>query len=88
MKAQTIAVIRGRGQLTIPESIRGVFKWVNPASVVTLTIEKPDEIIIRPHRTKRQIDWGEIWNKVKLSRSFIGKRGNLSEFIFEDRARR
>lgn len=87
MKTQATAIIRKRGQLTIPDSIREILNWAMPASVVSISAEKPDEIIIRPHKTKQQIDWDELWNKIKLSRSFKGKRGNLSEFIPKDRGR-
>ena len=87
MKTQATAIIRERGQLTIPDFIRETLTWATPTSVVTISTEKPDEIVIRPHGTKQQTDWDELWNKIKLSRSFKGKRGNLSEFISKDRGR-
>lgn len=87
MKTQAIAIIRARGQLTIPDSIREVLTWATPASVVTITAEKPDEIVIQPHGTKQQIEWDELWNMIKLCRSFKRGKGNLSEFISRDRRR-
>ena len=87
MKAQATVIIRERGQLTIPDSIRTTLNWTTPTSVVTISTEKPDEIVIRPHGIRQQIDWDELWNKIELSRSFRGKRGNLSAFISEDRRR-
>lgn len=87
MKMQTTAIIRQRGQLTIPDSIREFVGWMMPTSVVTITTEKPDEIVIHPHGVKQQVEWDELWNKIKLSRSFKGKQGNLAEFIFKDRGK-
>lgn len=85
MKIQTVSIVRDRGQLTIPDSIRTVRKWIAPASVVSITTEKPDEIVIKPHSQKGIWDWSQIWNSIELSRSFKGKRGNLSQFIANDR---
>lgn len=85
MKLQTTAIIRDRGQLTIPDDIREVTGWITPASVVTIYMEKPNKLVIQPHFIEKQINWEEIWNQVKLARSFIGESGNLSKFIAEDR---
>ncbi len=87
MKLQLTGIIRDRGQLTIPDEIRALRKWVIPTSVVTITSEKPDEILIKPHKGKQTIDWNELWNKIYLSRSFRGKSGSLSKFIAKDRER-
>lgn len=82
---QATGVIRNRGQLTIPDAIRTLREWVSPSSVVTITSEKPDEIVIRPHQNKHQVDWDTLWQNIKLARSFKGKGGNLSAFIATDR---
>lgn len=79
----TVSVIRNRGQLTIPDSIRALRQWASPNSAVTITSENPDEIIIRPH--KKEVDWDKLWKMINKSRSFKGKGGNLSQFIAEDR---
>lgn len=81
----TISVIRNRGQLTIPDSIRTLREWATPNSVVIITSELPDEIVIRPH--KKEYDWDKMWKLINKSRSFKGKGGNLSKFIAEDRYR-
>jgi bifunctional DNA-binding transcriptional regulator/antitoxin component of YhaV-PrlF toxin-antitoxin module len=80
-----ISIIRDRGQLTIPDSIRKTVSWVNPMSAISITVVKPDEIIIKPHQV--QVDWDKIWLGIKKARSIKGKngKGNLSEFIAEDR---
>lgn len=82
----TISIIRDRGQLTIPDSIRALRKWANPHSVVTIASDDPDEIVIRPH--KREYDWDKIWEGIRKSRAIKGRgRGSLSKFIAEDRYR-
>ena len=85
MRLQTTAIVRDRGQLTIPNDIREVIDWMTPASVVTIYIETTNKLVIQPHFIEKQINWEEIWNQVKLARSFIGESGNLSKFIAEDR---
>lgn len=85
MKA--VSIIRGRGQLTIPDSIRKAITWVSPMSVVTISMIKPDEIVIRPHQHKNEVDWDKLWKQIKRVRMFKG-RGNLSAFIAEDRQAR
>ena len=79
-------IIRERGQLTIPDSIRKIIDWISPMSAVTISIVKPDEIVIRPHRYQENIDWDNLWKQIKKVRVFKGQgRGNLSSFIAEDR---
>ena len=80
-----ISVIRERGQLTIPDSVRRAVGWVEPQSAVSITVVKPDEIVIKPH--KQPIDRDRIWEMVKKSRSFgIGKATTSAvEFLEKDR---
>lgn len=82
MKA--VSIIRDRGQLTIPDSIRKVVNWVNPMSAISISVVRPDEIIIRPHH--QTIDWDKIWENIRKSRAIEGK-GNIStaEFLEKDR---
>ncbi|MBI2641665.1 hypothetical protein HYW87_03670 [Candidatus Roizmanbacteria bacterium] len=79
------AIIRDRGQLTIPEKIRGVLKWSSPNSVVSLATVSGNELIIRPYERQKVTDWMKIWENIRKSRSYKGKRGNLSGFIVLDR---
>ena len=85
MKLQTISIIRSRGQLTIPDSIRRIVSWVTPMSAVTVSVVKPDEIVIKPHQT--QVDWDKIWAGIRKARAIKGKGETLSaaEFINKDR---
>lgn len=81
---KTVSIVRDRGQLTIPDSIRQIVDWVTPMSAVTITVVKPDEIIITPHQ--KQINWDQIWENIRKSRAIKGK-GNMSatEFLKQDR---
>lgn len=80
----TISIIRDRGQLTIPDSIRALRNWANPNCAITITTERPDEIVIRPHQ--KQVDWNQVWENIKKSRAISGK-GKISaaEFLEQDR---
>lgn len=81
---KTVSIIRGRGQLTIPDSVRKIVNWVSPMSAVTISVMKPDEIVITPHQ--KHVDWDTIWANIRKSRAIKGK-GNLSavEFLEQDR---
>lgn len=81
---KTVSIIRDRYQLTIPNSIRQIVGWVTPMSVVTISVVKPDEIIITPNQ--KQINWDQIWENIRKSRAIRGK-GNMSaaEFLEQDR---
>ncbi len=81
---KTTGIIRDRGQLTIPDSIRKAVNWITPLSAVSISIVKPDEIVIKPHQ--QQINWDQIWSNIKKSRSISGKGNiNTSEILQADR---
>lgn len=81
---KSVSIIRDRGQLTIPDSIRKVLTWMGPMSAVTISVIKPDEIVIKPHT--QQIDWDEIWTNIRKARA-IKSKGTKStvEFLEQDR---
>jgi len=82
MKA--VSIIRDRGQLTIPDSIRKLVNWVTPMSAVSISLVEPDEIVIKPH--KKEYDWDKILAMVKRSRAIKGRgRGSAVDFINQDR---
>lgn len=86
---RAVSIVRDRGQLTIPDSIRKLVNWVTPSSAVSISVVKPDEIIIKPHQYQKEVDWEKLWKQIKRVRAFKGKgRGNLSAFIIEDRETR
>lgn len=81
---KTISIVRNRGQLTIPDSLRKSITWLNPMSAITISIVKPDEIIIKPHRA--HVDQEKVWNLIRKSRNIKGKGEKpASQFIMEDR---
>ena len=84
---KTVAIIRDRGQLTIPDSVRKVAHWVGNSSVVSITIEKPDEIIITPHKMSREIEWDNLFEQIKKSREFKG-RGSSKGWEFIEKKRK
>ena len=85
---KTVAIIRERGQLTIPDSIRKQIRWITTSSVVSISMEKPDELIIMPHKMINEIEWERLFEIIKKSREFKG-RGNVSasDFIAKVRDR-
>lgn len=36
-------------------------------------------------KNRKSSFWDDLWQKIRISRSFIGKEGNLSEIIAKDR---
>ena len=81
---KTVSIVRDRGQLTIPDSIRKVVNWITPMSAVTISVTKSDEIVITPH--KKTYDWDKIWENVRKARAIKGKgMGSAVEFIEKDR---
>jgi len=81
---KSVVVIRERGQLTIPDTIRKAVSWVTPMSAVTISVMKPDEIIIKPHQSR--VDADKIWTLVQRSRAIKGKgKGSAVEFLEKDR---
>ncbi len=82
---QQTAIIRDRGQLTIPDKIRDALDWTKPNSVVSIKTTSKKEIVIKPH--EKETDWDEIFKNIKKLRSYRGIKGSMSEFIAEDRYR-
>lgn len=80
------AIVRARGQLTIPDRVRKLATWLRSGEAVGLEVDE-EEVRIKPYvKTKpARYDWDKIWSAVRLARSFKGKRGNLSAMIAKDR---
>ena len=90
MQLQISTIVRNRGQLTIPGSIRHRVSWITPGSVVTVAQVGSDEIVIKPHVAgKNKVDWNKLWRNIELARSHKGTySGSLSKFIMTDRENR
>lgn len=84
---QNTAIIRSRGQLTIPDKIRDRAAWTKPNSVVTISLTPNKELIIRPFTAEgKKVDWDRIWKGLYQVRSFKTKdKRPASELIAEDR---
>lgn len=78
---KTVAIIRDRGQLTIPEPVRKIAGWVNSSSVVSISIENPQEIVVTQHQVLSQINLEELFTAIKKSRAIKGK-GDISAQAF------
>lgn len=84
-------IIRQRGQLTIPESIRKAVKWAKSFCAVSIVLESPEMIVIRPHREGGgEADWDWIYTEMERVRRLTatGKGGSASAFIARDREQR
>ena len=79
------AIIRDRGQLTIPEKIRDALVWPSSNSVISLIATPDNELLIRPYRATQKTDWKNIWKEIAKARATKGKNGNLSQFVSLDR---
>ncbi len=78
---RTVAIIRDRGQLTIPEPVRKIAGWANSSSVVAISIENPQEIVLSPHQALRKVDLENLHQMIKKSRAIKGK-GDMSAHAF------
>lgn len=88
-KTRAVRVIRARGQLTIPKRIRRAVRWLTPPAAVTIVLEGPDVVSLRPAQDDTaNVDWRAIWNNIRRARTIKGKRVNTSAFIAADRKRR
>lgn len=83
---KTIGIIRQRGQLTIPDSIRKAVKWAEPMSAVSISVGKPDEIVIKPQEAFT--DWVRVWDGIREARATKGNTDSMSaaEFLDKDRS--
>lgn len=81
------ATIRQRGQLTIPNEIRERLAWVDINEAVRIKTEGDKKIIIEPYEKENKVDWKKLRAQLKRVANYKGERGNLSQFIIEDRER-
>lgn len=81
------AIIRQRGQLTIPEAIRKALSWARDLAVVTISISPTGAIVIQSQEERKHVSNKEFWNLVKRVRKLTatGKGGSASAFIARDR---
>jgi len=82
----TIAVIRDRYQLTIPEEIRRALVWLDSQKVVRLVLVDKDKFLVEPYKGKA-VDWRKIWRSLEKIKK-QGKKISLAEFVVSDRETR
>ncbi|MDP3982494.1 MAG: hypothetical protein Q8Q65_00250 [bacterium] len=82
---QITAIIRGRGQLTIPEEIRKSLSWISESVAVTISTVSDSKVLIEPHRITSKVNWNLLRSSISRVREFTGKTGNLAKFIVQDR---
>lgn len=80
----------------IQRNYKKIFEQVKRTKepVVVMKNNKPDVAIIDVKKLEKieatvskTVDWDKLWKMIEKSRSINGKRGNLSQFIAEDRKR-
>lgn len=82
------AIIRNRGQLTIPDRLREELGWLQAPAPVSLKVENKQTIKITPHKKNKKINKEKLWKLIEEVRSYKGKNKiSLSEFIIRDRER-
>ena len=81
----TTAIFRQRGQITIPNKIRRRITWAHTNSVVSISKIASDKLVIEPLRKAQKINWKALRAQLKRVSNYKGRRGNLSQFIIEDR---
>lgn len=91
--SQTIAKIRGRGQLTVPQSIRESLNWSQDEVMVKIvTMEDGFRVerlpISHPQNPQKKLTKGE-WDKIYKDMEKISKSGKqnikLTDFLRHDR---
>ena len=82
----SIAVIRDRYQLTIPEEIRKNLSWLEAQKVVRWVLVDEDKVLVEPYRGSA-VGWPEIWENLKKIKNW-GAKSNLADFVVADRVRR
>jgi len=81
------AIIRQRGQLTIPGKIRSDLSWMQTNSTISIRKTVDEKVILEPLQKTQIINWKSLRSQLKRVSNYKGKRGNLSQFIIEDRER-
>lgn len=84
MNITASTIVRDRGQITLPYSIRENSSWLAVNSPIQITAYL-DEITIRPPQKSPPHSWDTIWDALHLAQSFKGNKGSLSDFILKDR---
>ncbi len=73
--------------MTFPDKLRAKLGWLDTGSIVSVITESTREVKIIPYTKllQKSIDWKKLLLQIERVRSYKGKRGNLSQFIVQDR---
>lgn len=83
-KNQAIAILRDRGQVTIPDEIRSSLYWMSHNSALSFSIVDPYRVSIEPQRPG--VDWDAIHASIAKARSIHGKsKQSAASFLAKDR---
>ena len=80
----SLAIIRDRYQLTIPEEIRKNLNWLKTQKVVRWVLVGEDKVLVEPYQ-ESAVSWPEIWENLKKVKNW-GAKSNLADFVVADRA--
>lgn len=82
-----VGIVRDRGQLTIPNEIRQVNKWIAKDTPVTMYAVDSETIVIKPIIIKPKTN-KELYQEVLELRKRGNKNTNLTDFVINDRQTR
>ncbi len=90
---QTVSKIRGRGQLTVPQTIREALNWPEEEMMVKVTASQDGFRVERlpisdPQSKKKKLtkkEWNKIWKEFEQFSKFGRQDIKLTEFIRKDR---
>lgn len=56
MKNKQVTILRDRGQLTIPDSIRKTHPWLQTNMPISITTDSPNTITLTPYTPQKRVD--------------------------------
>lgn len=83
---KTTSIIRDRGQLTIPDTVRDAVSWLHPLAAIDIFIDNDNQVILTPHAQRDS--WEASIKKFELAQTFTNKSTTSStDIINQDRLR-
>ena len=89
-KSEGIGIVRDRGQLTIPYSLRSSLDWIKTDTPVKMKLRK-NKIIIEPIEEKmrgKKVNWNKLWKDLDDIQKSAKHKTNLTQFVIKDRETR
>ncbi|MCA9372080.1 AbrB/MazE/SpoVT family DNA-binding domain-containing protein [Candidatus Woesebacteria bacterium] len=82
------AIIRNRGQLTIPDKIREQLDWVETSMPITIAVRGKHEIVLQPVKKVQGKQRKMLLQTMKKIRKLPSAKTNLTQFVINDRQNR